>query len=374
MEVVFSANSSWYLYNFRRNTLESFLALGHRVHIIAKKDLYSDKLVQMGCLFHRLSIQSNSLNPIYDTVTLLHLSYLYLKIRPDYIYNFTPKINIYGSLSALLFRKAKVINNIAGLGTAFIEDGFKKQLVKLLYKLSQGRADLIFFQNEEDLSLFVINNLVKKEKCIRIPGSGVDLKKFKVSKEADDEYIKFLLVARLIEQKGIRLYVEAARKIKEKNPHIKFSLLGPIVKNNKFAISEEEIEEWVASDVIEYLGESDDVPSIMQQYDCIVLPSYYREGVPKSLLEAAASGKIIITTNHVGCRETVSHGVNGFLCEPKSVMSLAMSITSVLSLTSLERSEMKKNSRILAEEKFDETIVINKYLETLSNEDFSCNS
>ncbi|HCR0194411.1 TPA: glycosyltransferase, partial [Enterobacter hormaechei] len=180
-------------------------------------------------------------------------------------------------------------------------------------------------------------------------------------------HIKFLLVARLIEQKGIRLYAEAAKIIKEKYPHVEFSLLGPIISNNPFAIHEKEIKNWEDLGTLNYLGHSDNVAEVLIDYDCVVLPSFYREGVPKSLLEAAASGKIIITTDNIGCRDAVIDGVTGFLCKPKSLESLLEAFYKVLQLDYDSFVKMKIGARELAKAKFDENIIIEEYLKTASN-------
>ncbi|TBL92983.1 glycosyltransferase family 4 protein [Hafnia alvei] len=367
MNVIFSANTTWYLYNFRINTIKKFLSLGFHVHIVAPDDKYTWLLQKIGCKCHNLFIRSNSLDPFSDAVTIFNLAVLYAKIKPSYIYNFTPKLNIYGAISARIVKKTKVINNIAGLGTGFVQNSIKQSLLKIMYRISQKRVNTIFFQNDEDMELFLSEHIVSEKQCERIPGSGVDLSRFTVSEDSTlkSEDLKFLLVARLIEHKGIELYASAANIVKKKWPKVHFDLLGPFVKNNPAGISETKVANWDADGIIKYLGESDDVHNVIKGYDCIVLPSFYREGVPKSLLEAAASGKIIITTDNVGCRETVIHGISGYLCEPRSLSSLVDAIMMVVNLSDEQRNEMKKRARIHAEEKFDESIVINKYIETI---------
>ncbi|MBU2673996.1 glycosyltransferase family 1 protein [Hafnia paralvei] len=367
MTVIFSANTTWYLYNFRLNTIKKFLSLGFNVHIVAPKDKYTRLLQGIGCECHHLFLRSNSLDPFSDAVTIFNLAVLYVKIKPSYIYNFTPKLNIYGAISARVLKKTKVINNIAGLGTGFVEDSIKQSLLKVMYKVSQKKVDIIFFQNDEDMDLFLSQRIVSEGQCERIPGSGVDLARFTILQDypKKNEDLKFLLVARLIEHKGIELYANAANIVKKKWPKVHFDLLGPFVKNNPAGVSEAKIANWEADGIIKYLGESDDVHSVIKEYDCVVLPSFYREGVPKSLLEAAASGKIIITTDNVGCRETVIDGISGYLCEPRSLSSLVEAIIMVLNLSEDQRNEMKKRARVHAEEKFDESIVIDKYVKTI---------
>lgn len=365
MNIVFSANTAWYLYNFRKNTIKKYIDQGHTVHIIAPKDFYTEKLISLGVTYHHIFLRSNSLNPFVDFITTLHLFFLYTNIRPDFVYNFTPKINVYSALVSYLFPSHRVVNNIAGLGTAFINNGFKKRLLHCLYKLSQKRANQIFFQNEEDMFYFITHGLVLKENSKRILGSGVDLNIFKVTESLRNTTTRFILVARLIEQKGVRLYAEAAKIIKKENPEAHFALLGPILPSNPSSISKEEIEKWADDGDITYLGQSDNVSNVLADYDCVVLPSFYREGVPKSLLEAAACGNIIITTNNIGCKDAVVDGVTGFLCEPQSLDSLVHALEMVLELSDEKFLLMKKLARKLAEEKFDENIIIEQYLDTL---------
>ncbi|EQC2550374.1 glycosyltransferase family 4 protein [Enterobacter sichuanensis] len=365
MKVIFSANTSWYLYNFRKTTIQRFVAEGHDVHIIAPDDVYTDKLIALGVKKHNLFLSGNSLNPFLDAMTAIHLFILYLMIRPRVIYNFTPKINIYSTFICYLLPYVKVINNIAGLGTAFIDNGYKKILLQILYKLSQNRADMVFFQNEEDMAYFINNKIIKTDKVSRIFGSGVNLDAFTPSRMFKGTEVKFILVARLIEHKGVRLYAEAARVIKDKYPHSNFALLGPIPENNPASIKPDEISLWVENGCLDYLGHSDNVAEVLEQYDCVVLPSFYREGVPKSLLEAAACGKIIVTTNNIGCKDAVVDGETGYICEPKSQESLISALEKVLHLDSKDFVEMKINARMLAQEKFDEKINIDKYLNTI---------
>lgn len=363
-KVVFSANTGWYLYNFRLNTIKMFLEKGYQVSIIAGNDRYIDKFEKLGCDVYPIFIMSNSMNPYYDARTLLSLWLLYRKINPDFVYNFTPKINIYGTM-ALHKQSANVINNVAGLGNAFIERGIKSKILKILYKISQNRANKIFFQNDEDLRLFLASGIITADKCARLPGSGVDLTRFKKYISTDKENLKFVMVARLLVEKGVELYAEAAMKLREKYKNITFYLLGPIPLDNPSAVSLSKIKEWESNQVLVYLGETDDVPAAIKDFDCVVLPSYYREGVPKSLLEAGAMGKAIITTDNVGCRDTVIDKFSGFICEARSADSLAKKIEDFILLDESEIDIMKERSYEHIYENFDEKHVIKKYLETI---------
>ncbi|EIV3168423.1 glycosyltransferase family 4 protein, partial [Escherichia coli] len=326
-----------------------------------------EKLVSLGVKKYNLFLNGSSLNPFVDIVSVFHLFLLYFFIKPDVVCNFTPKLNVYSSLVSFFYPKIKVINNISGLGSAFVSNNIKKSMLHILYKITQRRADIIFFQNNDDLSYFLEHRLVQEIKTRCVIGSGVDINKFKVTKIDREKCIKFILVARLIEHKGIRLYVEAARIIKSKYPFTHFALLGPSIDSHPSSINLDEVHRWTELGYIDYLGHSDDVANVIADFDCVVLPSYYREGVPKSLLEAAASGKIIITTNTVGCRDSVIENVTGFLCEPRSLESLIGALERVLQLNENEFINMKISARHLAEEKFDENINIKKYIDSIEN-------
>ncbi len=220
-------------------------------------------------------------------------------------------------------QKIKVINNIAGLGVLFINESFTSKIARFLYKFSQRYADKIFFQNEDDRTLFLENNMARRVITDRLPGSGADLSRFTYSPSPDDGITRFLLIARMLYDKGVGHYVEAARSLKTKYGNsVEFRLLGFLDVNNPSAVSKNEMQTWVDEGIVIYLGVSDKVEEEIAKVDCMVLPSYYREGVPKSLLESGAMGKPIVTTDNVGCRETVDDRVNGFLCMPRDTESL----------------------------------------------------
>ncbi len=360
--IAITSNTSWYLYNFRKNTILSLLNSGYRVIAIAPYDEYSNRLSDLGCEFIHVDIDQGGTNPVKDIKTFIKLFRIYLKLRPSVVLNFTPKNNIYSTLSAKLC-KAKVINNIAGLGMVFINESITAKLARFLYRVSQRKADKIFFQNEDDRKLFLDNKLADVSVTDRLPGSGVDLTRFTLQPADDDGVIRFLLIARMLYDKGIGLYVEAARTLKAKyGDGVEFQLLGFVGVNNPSAVTEAEMQAWVDEGIVNYLGVSDSVEEDIEKVDCMVLPSFYREGVPKSLLEAGAMGKPIVTTDNVGCRETVDDGVNGYLCELRSTESLTAKLELMIQMTHEQRLEMGCQSRLKIEREFDEQIVINKYL------------
>ena len=365
LAVVITANTSWYLYNFRKNTILAIIAEGNKVYAVAPKDVYSKKLEELGCKFISIEIDSGGTNAIKDMSTLYNFYKIYKGKKFNVVLNFTPKNNIYSTLAARIFG-VRVINNIAGLGTLFINESIPSKIARLLYKYSQSKADFIFFQNEDDRALFKLHRIAQNVKSDRLPGSGVDLSRFIVTPAPDDGVVRFLLIARMLFDKGIRQYIEAARVLKSQYGNkVEFRLLGFLDVDNPSAVSRVQMNDWVDEGVVNYLGTSDNVEAEIAQADCMVLPSYYREGVPKSLLEAGAMGKPIVTTDNVGCRETVDDGYNGFICEPRSSESLKDSLNKIIILSHEERLKLGSNSRLKIESEFDERIVIEKYLKAI---------
>lgn len=364
MKIAITANTSWYIYNFRRNTILALIEAGHEIIAVSSDSDYKEKLESLGCKFNQIKMQRWGKNPFYDLKTIYDFFRVFKNEKIRLVLNFTPKNNIYATFAASILN-AKIINNIAGLGVIFIEKSFFSKLVSFLYKTSQKKANYIFFQNEEDKKLFVDLGVVTTENSDRLPGSGVDLSRFEYSHIETSQNIRFLLVARLIAEKGIRLYAEAAKELKARYPDLEFCLLGPIDTCSTSAITKNELEKWHDENIINYLGFTDHVEDELKKSDCVVLPSYYREGVPKSLLEAAAIGRPIITTDNVGCREVVDDGVNGFLCEPRSLTSLVNSLEKFILLPSAEKEKMSIKSREKVQREFDEKVVIGKYLKVI---------
>jgi len=366
MIIAISANTSWYLYNFRKNTILALINDGYNVIVVCPDNDYKEKIELLGCDFELIRMDRKGKNPLKDLLSLCDFYKVYKKNKVDIVLNFTPKNNIYSTLAAKAL-KIKVINNIAGLGVVFVKRNFISKIVSQLYKLSQKKADFIFFQNNEDLELFDKNGIVTQGKYERIPGSGVDLSRFEYSPPVEKASIKFLLVARMIAEKGIYHYVNAAEVLKAKYPNTDFCLLGPLDETSSSGISKAEIADWEKKGFITYLGFSDNVEDYLKEADCIVLPSYYREGVPKSLLEAAAIGRPIITTDNVGCREVVDDGVNGFLCMPNSTQSLALTIEKFIKTNFENRLNMGKSSRDKISKDFNEDKVIISYLSVIKS-------
>ncbi|MDD2719994.1 MAG: glycosyltransferase family 4 protein [Gallionella sp.] len=369
-KIVIALNTAWNLFNFRAGLIRALVAAGYEVVAVAPNDSYAPRLAELGCRYIALPMDNKGTNPLMDTILFFRFLRLFWQERPEVFLGYTIKPNIYGSLAAHLTGVA-VINNIAGLGTAFIRDGWLTRLVRLLYKVALSGSRHVFFQNNDDLALFVGRGLVAPDKVSRIPGSGIDLAAFRnqVSKQAQSQSFSFLLVARLLRDKGVGEYVEAARIVRRDNPAVKFQILGFLDAQNPTAVTKAEMSAWVEEGVVEYLGVSDDVRPFLAAADCVVLPSY-REGVPRSLLEAAAMAKPIVATDVVGCRDVVTDRVNGLLCKVADAKDLAGKMLEMLHLPYCERNQMGLAGRAKMEEEFDEAVVINQYITRINGLSF----
>jgi len=364
-KILIVANSSWYLYNFRLGLINSLLDRGYETITLAPEDDLSEKLILTGCHYIHLQIDNKGLNPVKDLMMKKMLDKHYREIKPDLILHYTIKPVIYGSMSAVKL-SIPFINNITGLGTVFIRRNWVTWLVKCLYRLSQKKADHVFFQNADDRELFSREKLVPENVPKEvIPGTGIDTHYFNVRPYPESNPVTFLLIARMLWDKGVGEFVEAAKEVKKEFPNSQFQLLGYLDVLNRTAISHQQIEAWTSDGTIEYLGETEEVQPFLEKAGCVVLPSY-REGLPRALLEAAASARPIIATNVTGCREVVDHGVNGFLCKVKSIDDLTKKMKDMINLSTDERREMGLKGREKIERGFSERVTVARIIEIIN--------
>jgi len=364
MKVIIVNNTTWNVKNFRKGLVLSLVDRGHKVIVVTPKDKYVGEVLDFGCEHFNINLDNKGVNPVNDLYLLFQYLRIFYRERPNVILAYTAKPNIYGSIAAS-FYSTPVVNNISGLGTAFIRGGLLGKIVSLLYKFSLRKSECVFFQNNDDKDLFLKKNLVTKNQVDILPGSGVNLEYYQPSNlnivnRNQDEFV-FLLIARLIWDKGIQEYVDAARLIKKSNLNVRFQILGFLDVDNQTAVLRSDVDLWVEEGIIEYLGDVDDVRLFIKHSDCVVLPSY-REGLPKTLLEASAMGKPIITTNVEGCREVVDDGINGYLCNVRDADDLAKKMKIILSMDYKDVVKMGLEGRKKMEIKFDEKIVIDKYM------------
>ncbi len=360
MRIGIVINTSWNVFNFRLNLIKAIRERGHNIVVIAPKDAYSEKLKEDGFEFFHLPLDNKGTNPIKEFFQVFTFYKVYKEAKVDLVLQYTIKPNIYGSIACGMLG-IKAINNVSGLGAVFITESFITKVVKKLYKWAFKVPSTVFFQNNDDRMDFLKYGLLEERKTKLLPGSGVDLSKFKPKEFKKNKSFTFLMVSRLLYDKGIVEFLEAAEKLKYEGLAVKFIICGKTEPEKKKGLTEEEFSVWLNKDIIEYKGHVDNVYDFIEQADCVVLPSY-REGTPRSLLEAAAMGKPIVTTNVPGCREVVIAGYNGFLCEARSTESLYLSLKKMHNSSEIELEKMSANSRSFVEEKFDEQIVIQKYI------------
>ena len=367
MKILISVNTAWNLVNFRSGLIGALVAQGHEVIAAAPDDVYAPRLAAMGCRFVPLPMHNGGTHPGRDALLLWRYLRLLTRERPDAYLGYTVKPNVYGSLAARWLR-IPVINNIAGLGAVFIKGGWLVRLVRWLYRMALAHSAKVFFQNRDDRQLFVAGGLVRSEVTELLPGSGIDLTKFAVTPLAAINgaagKFRFLLIARMLVDKGVGEYVEAARLLRQRYPQLECCLLGFVDVQNPAAVSRAQMDAWVSQGYVKYLGVSDDVRTEIAAADCIVLPSY-REGTPRTLLEAAAMGRPVIATDAVGCRDVVDDGQNGYLCKVRDAADLAEKMERMLNLTLEQRQQMGDCGRLKMEREFDERIVIKKYLDAI---------
>jgi glycosyltransferase involved in cell wall biosynthesis len=362
--VVLAANDGWNIVNYRKGLIEALQKAGYHIGVAAPEGAYVDMVRAMGTEFHPIAMAPKGTSPISDLTLLRDFVRLLRRVRPTALLGFTAKPNIYGSMAAQLCG-VPVVNNISGLGTAFTRRNWLMWLVSGLYRVALRRSSTVFFQNRDDLALFESMHLVPRGRSRLLPGSGVDTVHFAPPTERPAEPFIFLLAARLLWQKGIAEFVEAARRIGGDRPEVRFRILGIVEPPSAAAVSAEQLRDWEAVGIIDYLGALDDVRPAYAAAHCIVLPSYYREGVPRVLLEASSMALPVITTDMPGCRDAVDDGVTGIICEPRSVDALDRAMRQMLDLGAQARAAMGDAGRAKMERDFREELVHRAYLEAL---------
>ena len=359
--LVISANTFWNIENFRSGLIDALLGQGCEL-VVATPSPNIEWARKKGVRTVPIDIDRSGLNPFADVRLLLQYLQLFRSQRPKYYLGFTVKPNIYGAFASRLCG-VNALPNVSGLGTAFMTVGPLSFLVGLLYRVAFQDCPIVFFQNADDRELFISRNIVRSEQARLLPGSGIDVSKYTVSEREPSE-ITFLLIGRLLGDKGVREFVDAARLLQAKYISWKFRLLGEVDEGNRSAIERAELDGWIAESAIEYLGHTEDVRPYIAASTAVVLPSY-REGLPRSLLEAAAMGRPMIATDVPGNREVVRDGVNGMLCLPQDAQSLADAMLKLGQLTPPERKAMGLAGRKLVEDCYGEEKVISAYLDAM---------
>jgi len=361
------SNTSWSIFNFRYGLLKSLLDSGVKVVIVAPRDEYSQRLENMGCEFEPTPLKNYSTNPFWDLLYTIQLFRILRRKKINFVISYTIKPNIYGSLACRLLN----IPNLAvvtGLGHLFTQINWKTEVAKILYRLSLQYSHQVWFLNREDRQAFIRLSIVPEQKTFILPSEGVDTSYFRKNQFAGrSPDFNFLFAGRLMEEKGIHDFVLAAQLVKERYPHINFIILGFLGEGYPHAISKGQLLQWEKEGWIQFRGATSNIKKHLETVDCVVLPSYYREGVPRILLEAASMEIPIITTDNVGCREVIQHGDNGFVCKPRDAESLAYWMTTMINMPIKKREEMGERGRSLVVKKFKEQFIINQYFLTLEN-------
>lgn len=321
-------------------------------------------MAKLGVRRFTVEMDRSGLNPFRDLKLFLQYRRLIREIEPAAYLGYTIKPNIYGSLAAHLCG-VPALPNVSGLGTVFLRGGLIGWVANALYRVGLRKAPVVFFQNRDDLAEFVERKLVRREQARLLPGSGVDVERFAPAPVTSGP-ITFLLIGRLLGDKGVREFVDAARALRREGSDARFQLLGPIDAGNRTAITRAQLDRWVAEGTIEYLGETDDVRPFIAASHAIVLPSY-REGLPRSLLEGAAMGRPLIATDVPGCRDVVEDGVSGLLFAPRDAASLAEAMRKLSCMTEEERTAMGMAGRAKVQAQFSEERVIQGYLQALDD-------
>lgn len=354
-------NSFWYLYNFRSALLSALKTEGYDIYLIAKSDEFKPKLEAAGYYCIDSNIDPNGRSLFNDFKTLFQYVLMLKKIKPFLVITFTIKPNLYATLAARL-SKASVFNNVTGLGTIFIEQSRMKKVIVQMLKFSLSFSEKIFLQNEDDAQLFLDNKIAEEKQLVIVAGSGIDTRKFvPVTGESNQPKTVFLLVARLLKEKGIYEYIEAGRMLKEEGANVECWLCGSFDDNNPSSVSRDLVESAVKDEVLKYLGFSSEIQKIIPQADCIVLPSY-REGTSRTLLEAGSMGKPLIAANVPGCKEIIDDGKNGFLCQVKDSLDLKEKMKEFVELDAESREQMGVFSRDKIVKEYDVSIVNDRYL------------
>jgi len=355
-------NTAWNIYNFRLGLIKHLKQAGHRVIAIAPPDAYVDEIEATGCRFYSLpNLQRKGTNPIYDLRLTYNLYKIYKSEQVDIVLQYTVKPVVFGTISAKM-AGIKAINTLTGLGYAFISDGFVSKIVRNLYRVSLRFSHKVLFQNQDDRQLFLDHKLVPKKLSGIVHGSGINTAYFKpATKDLKNGSTRFLFIGRLLYDKGVKEFIEAAKMILKRYPNTQFHVIGELDTGNPSTIDPNELKEWRSEGIIRYHGRMDDVRPHVERCDALVLPSY-REGLPRVMLEGMSMAKPLIATDVPGCRDTVEHNKNGFLVKVRDSITLFEAMEKMILMGKEERTKMGNYGRRMALERFDERQIVNQYL------------
>lgn len=363
-KILLSSNSAWNLANFRRPVIEALVAAGYDVVAVAPSDGHEQALIAMGASFRSVDMRGGGTSLLEDFRLLLNYLQVIRDECPTAFLGFTAKPNIYGSLAARLLG-VPVIATVSGLGSAFLKGGLLGGLMMRLYRQAFRGARAVVFQNPSDRALFIDRRIIRPDQARLVAGSGLDLAHFTPADLPEDGQFRFLLIARLLRDKGIAEFVEAARLVRSSHPEARFQLLGPDGADNPSSVPQAELARWADESMVDLLGAHDDVRPFIAAASCVVLPSY-REGLPRSLLEGSAMARPLIASDVPGCRDVVDDGVTGLLCAARSARALAAAMERMLGMSPAARSAMGAAGRRKVETDFAQERVAAAYLAELA--------
>lgn len=365
--IILVANSTWNIYNFRLNVVRKLLDEGNEVTVVAPLDEYIEYKEKFPSVKHipLKNLNRESSNPFKDLQLILELQRIYKSEKPDLVVHYTHKPNIFGGIAAKLM-KIDSVAVVTGLGYPFINKGWINGMTRRLYKLVKGYHKQIIFENQDDLNLFIDKKLVDKNQGVSVNGCGVDSAIYlPYPSNGTKNKSVFTFIGRLLYDKGIVEFIEAAKIIKEKNSNTEFWVVGELDNENPSMLAKSKLLEWIDEGYILYHGFLKDVRPVIAKSDCIVLPSY-REGMPRIILEGMSMAKPVITSDTAGCRQTVVNGENGYLVKIKDVNDLVSKINMVLEASEEQRNKMGTNGRKMVLEKFKSEIISNRLYEILA--------
>ena len=358
-KVLFLVNHDVVIYNFRLEIVERLLADGHQVVISSPYGERIDALVELGCEYRTIEMSRHGMNPLQELKLLNTYIRLIKEVEPDIVLTFTIKPNVYGGIACAMLGVPYVVN-ITGLGTAVENGGLVQKITVMLYRLALPKVQRVFFQNEENRQFFVDRKLAVAKHGM-LPGSGVNLQRFSPLEYPGDETTEFVFISRIMKEKGVDQYLEAAEYIRAKYPNTRFHVCGFCEQ-----AYEQRLKELHEKGIIHYHGMVRDVRKVIAQTHCTIHPTYYPEGLSNVLLESAACARPLITTDRSGCREVIDNGSNGFIVRQQDTADLIEKIEAFLELSWEQRRDMGRAGREKIEKEFDRQIVVEKYLEEVS--------
>ena len=362
MKITFIGNSDVSICNYRHELITKLLEEGHEVSIISPYGPMYDELIAEGCKLYKTELDRHGTNPVKDLKLIRQYKKILKEISPDYVFTYTIKPNIYGAIACRSLG-IPCVANITGLGTAVENGGLIQKITVMLYRYAFKKIQTVFFQNEENMQFFIDRKLYT-DKHKLLPGSGVNLTRFTPYEYPSDETVEFVFISRLMKEKGIDQYLEAAEYIKKKYPNTKFHVCGFCEDEYK-----DRMDALTSGDTVIYHGMVKNIETVLENVHCTVHPTYYPEGLSNVLLESCACARPIITTDRAGCREVVVDGVNGFVVKQKDSQDLIEKIEKFLSLSHEEKRAMGLAGREKVEKEFDRNIVIRAYLNEIKAEE-----